>query len=301
MKTEDGVYEEIPKSVAEGVEEVLTKEVEDTKEVEVSIPEGKQRALSDGWVDKDDWVAQGKDPDDWTDWRQFNRAGDLMRTIQAERRERKKDKEEFKLLIEEQRRLAEKQLQKEREELIASFKQKKIEAMRVGDYEQADIYDDEVQKLRTEEKRTSTVPKQKEVEKTQEFWDDVQENIFNKYIEANSWYRNDEDTRDYFDVKYMKLFDSLKDKDPDFTAEDLADILAKADKLTKSAFPHKFKPAATARVESGTSPVSSGKSSKYTERHLTTEQRRVAQAYVNQGVMTMQQYVDALAQMGEIK
>lgn len=45
------------------------------------IPEGKQQAFSNGWQELDDWIASGKDEDDWIDYKHFNQNGAFIGQI----------------------------------------------------------------------------------------------------------------------------------------------------------------------------------------------------------------------------
>lgn len=68
----------------------------DDEDVTADVPEEKVKALEEGWTDKDDWIAGGKDPDQWIDYKEFNFRGSLYRKIEQQKNELKQTKYAFK-------------------------------------------------------------------------------------------------------------------------------------------------------------------------------------------------------------
>lgn len=69
--------------IPEGEETEEQAALTSTKEVSevVELDPEEEEARTSGWVDKDEWVEQGNDADDWVNYRGFNKNGSLFRRI----------------------------------------------------------------------------------------------------------------------------------------------------------------------------------------------------------------------------
>ena len=107
MSLEAEAQEDLP------VDELPTEEVEQEQEPEQNeapqLTEAEERAASDGWMPKEDWIAKGRDPDDWTNAKTFNKNGELMGAITQNRKQMEAQKREFDERLESSKKLAEMQ------------------------------------------------------------------------------------------------------------------------------------------------------------------------------------------------
>ncbi len=76
--------------IQENTQEELPQEAEQAEEVEAKaepelpkVSEAEAKALTKGWQTKDDWIASGKDPDEWISASHFNKNGDIFKQMQS--------------------------------------------------------------------------------------------------------------------------------------------------------------------------------------------------------------------------
>ncbi len=76
--------------MSEDIQEELPQEVDQAEEVETKVEpelpkvsEAETKALTKGWQTKEDWVASGKDADEWISASHFNKNGDIFKQMQS--------------------------------------------------------------------------------------------------------------------------------------------------------------------------------------------------------------------------
>jgi hypothetical protein len=115
---------------AEDAEALEPEEVEqEEREVDPEV----ERATADGWMPKEDWVAKGKDPDDWVSHRKFNERGEMMGKIKELDSKLKNKATEFEDRISSINKIHKMQLN----EAIKRAEQARDEAIEIGDKEAA--------------------------------------------------------------------------------------------------------------------------------------------------------------------
>ena len=76
--------------IQEDIQEELPQEIDQAEEVEAKaepelpkVSEAETKALTKGWQTKEDWVASGKDADEWISASHFNKNGDIFKQMQT--------------------------------------------------------------------------------------------------------------------------------------------------------------------------------------------------------------------------
>ena len=114
----------------------------DNQTPEISNTE--RTALAAGWVSKDEWIAQGKNPDDWRTAREFVERGELFDQIHQLQETHKKQSAAFKVLVDHHRKVRETAIA----EAIQKLKHDKRIALENHDVERVFAIDDEMDKVR---------------------------------------------------------------------------------------------------------------------------------------------------------
>ena len=125
------------------------------------ISPGQQKAMDDGWVDEAQWVASGRDADDWVDWKTFNRNGEMMgRIVSLGKKLTHVEQENARLSLQVRdqheitRRMSEKAYERAKKELKAQYRS----AMREGDFDSADQLEEQLDDLEETKKKADATP-----------------------------------------------------------------------------------------------------------------------------------------------
>ena len=118
-----------------------------------------------------------------------------------------------------------------------------------------------------------------------------------EWVEANPWFTKDDELFAFACANY----DVIAKKNPTARIED---TLKKVEDSVKRAYPEKFPKQPTqhsgpATVEGGTTPSNSRAGPGYSS--LNADQKRVCDNFVRHGVLTREQYVKSLVDIGELK
>lgn len=264
-----------------------------SEDKDIEFTEIEEQASDRGWSPEKEWEG---DKDQWVDASTFVRQGELMDRISTQTKQLKSQSSEIGDLKVAMQSLAEtnkKIAENEYEKAIRDLKSQKTKALE--DYDTSTIVeiDEQIASLRDAKKESEQLPPQKPANITHP---DVVE-----WIDKNAWYESDVIMRgaaDSLAAEYINLNPSLKD-DPKST-------LDYVERELKKEFPHKFnsrkRPSATLDSDdSSVTKTKSSKKTKYTERHLTAEQKKVVQTIVATGIMTKQEYIDQLGELGELE
>src|SRR3990167_5906236 len=271
----DELEAEVPSETPETPQETETPEVDPAETL----------ARSGGWVSKDEWTEQGKDPALWRDAPIFNERGEFMRKISNLSKQVKSQASAMKDLADHHKRVAE----FERSKILNELKKQKADAMREDNFERVVELDDQISDIKNTAVPDIQVPQPDEKSAIEE--------MANQWVASNQWYKNDPDLRNQANV----LMAGHKAMNPNAAPED---IFAFAATGVRSANPAKFKPA------SGASPVASGerttaprggKKSMPKLSDLDFEHQKVARNFESLGIMPADEYIAELVKTGEIE
>lgn len=259
------------------------------------IDSTESRASEKGWVPQDEWEG---DPDQWRPAKEFLDRGELMDRISSQSRQLDKYnseveglKEGLKVLAEHNKKIA----KQEYEKAMNDLKSRKAEALSYGDHETVVELDEQLDELKESKKEIDKVEEQPVQKK-----DNLPHPDVTRWMEENSWYNNNivlQGAADAIAKQYLAS-NPAAENDP-------SKVLDYVSRQIRQEFPDKFgskrRPSGTTEPAStGNTKASKGKSTKYTVKNLTPEQRNVAKRFASTGVMTEQDYVNQLVELGEL-
>jgi hypothetical protein len=256
--------------------EVPAVEPQTNQETEVVKPSPvEEAARATGWVSKEEWEAQGKDPSEWRTAREYQERGELFDEIHKLKDVNKKTAAAFKVLVEHHKKVRETAVA----EALAKLKAEKKEALANHEIERVYALDEQIDRVRQQpldvphidvpEVETGPTP------------------TFRTWHKRNDWYElsGDHEASRFADaVGYQ-----LKSKNPDISESDL---LEQVESKVARRFPELFENE-NSRRPSEVNPRSETKSSGPTIK-LSEAEERVCKMLVEQGVMTRKQYIDEI-------
>ena len=254
--------------------EEIVKDKEHVEDVVVDPVE--EQAKEQGWVTKDEWVAQGKDEKEHRSAKEFVDRGELYRSIHSTKRELQQTRAALDSLAKHHQFVYNKAYQDAMQEL----KLERRAALKDGNTEAVEAIEEDMAKLDTEHK-----------EKTQAF---VQEQNaarqgpppeLDAWMTRNQWYTNDEELRDEADAIGMIYLRKGGDK---------TKLLNHVETKMKQKFPEKFggkkvAPNAVSSVDRTNKRAPSGP-----EAELSELETKIMNDLVKSGVMTKEQYIKEL-------
>ena len=244
-----------------------------------------EQAIDSGWVPKDEWVAQGKDADEWRTAKEFNDRGQLYKTIHQTNRELKNTQAQLGALRKHNEYIFEKAYQKAYNEL----KLGKRAAMREQDFDAVDAIENEMSQLQqTHQQEIQAVRSVPQIQAPSGTPPELQ-----AWMDSNKWYTKDEELRDHADATGLIFFK----KNPHATPQE---VLAHISRDTKRKFPEKFgeKRAAPNAVAGVDRTTRAGPSSDIELDDFETE---IMNQLVKSGEMTKKEYKDQLKKAKGIK
>jgi hypothetical protein len=263
-------------------EEVVNEEVvnnEEHQENEVVEPSPVEVAAREsGWVTKDEWIAQGKDPDDWRTAREFQERGELFEEIHKLKESNKKTSNAFKVLVEHHKKVYDNAVK----EAIDRLKAEKREALENNEVSRVLEIDEQIEQVRERKLEVPDVEVDEEVGPTP---------TFNRWHKQNPWYKltGDDEASRYADV----IGAQYKKANPEVSERDL---LEHVESKIARRFPEIFENPNGKRGHE-VNPKGENKSSGTDNFKLTEEEERVCKMFVDQGVMTRKEYIDDLKKM----
>lgn len=275
-------------------------ELEDVKQVEVeehrdepTYTPAEQKARSQGWVDQDEWVENGNDPDEWVDYKIFNVKGELFDKIKKQN----KVLDEYRTVIQDLQRHNMELSKKENDKLKRQLKQQKEKAIEEGNGKAVSEIDDWLDELN----EGGNAPAQNNQD-----IDPAITNSFNEWVSNNPWYNSDSELKEEADsIGIAEAIKITKNQRP-LTASEAEELYEKVTKKVKRMYPEKFqnerksKGSPVSSSNSSTQPKSSGNKSNFTIKDIPEEYRDVARRFEKSGVMTISEYGKQLKAMGEI-
>lgn len=283
-ETLNDVQDELPASLAEFVEEPeptpdpeLEPTPEPQPEPEPQPDPAEEKARASGWRPKEEWVAQGRDPDEWVDAGEFNRRKPLFEAL----KKRGDEAKELKKQLEKVAAYAARAEELGRKRAIEELEAKRLQAVEVGDTEAFKAADDQLREL--EKQAPEPVePEPAEPEIPEEIKDFAKRNAlwFEKDVEMTEF--SVERTR-YYRTKGMPMGEAL--------AKAEADV--KRFYSDKFVNPNKEKPSPVAPNNAERRPA------RYGYNNLSAEQKAVFATLKNH--MTLDEYIAGLKAQGELK
>lgn len=249
------------------------------QESDVKLSPVEEKARNQGWRPLEEWNGS---EDDWVDAKTFVVRGELFDKIKKQRNEI----DELRLAVGDLTRHHAKVAETEFKKALEYLKQQKADALESGNYKAAVDLDEEIATL-----------KQSSVKK--EFIEDSRksafEATFSNWKDKNEWYGSDQDLTMYADFVGNKY----ASENPGSSYEKVFEYVTNA---VKKQFKEKFdstKPTSPVNEPSGNR--SSGKKSKYSERDLNEVQLSAAKRFASLGVMTVDEYIKQLVEIGDLK
>lgn len=299
----ENTAESVDKSASELMQEGLAElaapiEDEVTEEVESTEPSAAEvKARSMGW--NPDF-----DGDEFIGAEEFIRRQPLFDKINHETKARKKVEEQVKALTQYVKKLTEGEYNRQ----LATLRAQRELALEEQDTTKADQINDQIVDLKANQKVAEAEEETAASSNAEEVKAQNQAKI-GQWINRNPWY-NQAQNPDLFEMAddYAEQF-ALKN--PDKTLDEL---LVFVDSKMKRHIPQaddndeeeyeiveqkKEKPMSKVASAKGTTRRPAAKA-KYTKADLNTTQRQIMDSFVNQGVMTEQEYIDSLVAMGEV-
>ena len=175
-------------------------------------PTGQEdKARNNGWVPLEEWKEQGREEDEWVDAKEFNLRGELMGRISQQTKEIKQLQESTKqrdarlsklsealqALGEQNRKLAKRRLEEEREELTRI----RAEALVNQDSETVADVDSDLRELDKQEAaldaEEKTTPADAVEEQQQQSMSPEQQRLWAEWVRDNPWYVTDPRAQQY--------------------------------------------------------------------------------------------------------
>lgn len=165
---------------------------------------------------------------------------------------------------------------------MEDLKMEKIRALETGDHAKVVDIDEEIAELKSNKAQAQKPSNGPSPE-------------FTEWVAENPWYNDDEDLREAADTLGIGYASRYPNKAP-------ADAFAYVAKKIKELYPHKFRstPRPTAPTVEGSRTVPK-KPKAFSFDDLNEAQKQVAKTFERRGVMTVDQYVQDLVKMGELK
>lgn len=246
--------------------------------VVVEVDPVEQEARTQGWVSKEEWEAQGKDPSDHRSAKEFKDRGELFRTIHN----LKKDNQQTRAALDSLAKHHQHVYENAFIEADRKLRLEKREAIRQGDLERAE----EIDTVR-EQKKTQHEQQAGQFQKEQQMARTFQNNPpeLDAWLVRNTWYEQDFELKEEADTAgriYLR-----KGGDPQ-------NLLAHVEKKIKDRYPEKFgitprKAAPSAVAEPARQGVR--KSTAGDEASLGELELKIMNDIVRSGVMTKEQWI----------
>lgn len=192
----------------ENKEVVVENATEETnQETQVTVSPAEQSAREAGWVSKDEWIAQGKSPDEWRSAKEFQERGELFEEIHKLKDSNKKTAAAFKVLVEHHKKVRETALK----EAMDKLKAEKRVALENHEIERVFEIDEQLEKVRSQPVDVPNIEvPEAEVGPT---------TTFKSWHKRNSWYElsGDDEASRFADTLGLQF----KTKNPDASEQDL--------------------------------------------------------------------------------
>lgn len=266
-------------------DEVVEQEVQQNDDPGIPVPGEVSKAAPKGWMSKEDWVAAGRDPDDWVSEKEYQARQSFFDKIEELKRENRGTKRALQALKQHYDQVRETEFKR----ALSALQSAKKVALEEGDADKVVEIDEAIAQhrdaIREQRHRAASelTPEQEEI---------VQQ--FGKWVEQNEWYKKDADMQ----IAANAAAASYRAANPDASP---SDVLEYAKNAVKRQFPTKFGNPATRRapaVEGEGRPPARNNSNEY---ELSDEERTVMNRLVKSGVLTKEQYIKDLKAIKGVK
>jgi hypothetical protein len=262
-------------------EEILEEVHEEEEEVAPEWTDTELKAMEKGWNPDKDAVPEGKE---WIEADEFLRNESFFTEIRKLKRELNQTKKTFDELKEHHKKVAE----AERAKVLDDLKRQKRLALEDDDHDAVIEIDDKILEVKTQ-KPDDTMSQ-----------DDHNE-LFEAWVEKNSWYETNQEMREMADDLGNAYYMRTQGKATP------TQIYEHVEKQIKRIFKDDFGVKTPTRKSTpsveGASASRGGKTkskSKFTERDLSDDQRKVMNRFVKQGVLSKEEYIEQLIEIGEL-
>lgn len=268
------------------------------------ISSGEEKARADGWTPKEEWVESGGDEASWVDHKEFNFRGELMNRISSQTRNlksRDRDIEELRGAIRELTTHNRKVAEAEYKKALRDLKHQKLQAAKEENPEAVIEIENQIDELKEHaEEFKNTASSTENVNQNQE--EPRPEFVAWVKDEKNSWYMKDnvmQYAANGIVAEYIR-------NNPEGTPTEALEFM---EKQIKEEFPHKFNnkrklprsSSVTEQDPNGGGPGGDGGGKKkYNKSDLSEEQLVFAKTFEMQGALSIQEYVNQLAELGEL-
>ena len=250
---------------------------ETTQETAPAPSPTEEKARSQGWVSKDEWVASGKHPDEWRTAREYAERGELFEEIHSLKEKEKQTSKAFRALVEHHKKVRDTAVQ----EALAQLKAQRREAMLNHDLDVVEAIEEKMEKVK------ATPVELPDVEIPEPPKGPTP--TFKSWHKKNSWYelQGDHEESRIADV----IGATFKKNNPDATEEEfLEHVERKIAKRFPELFENKTAPKTPEVGSNAGNKSGSGDSFKLTE-----EEERAFKLFTEQGApITRKQYVDEI-------
>lgn len=266
-------------------EETVVTKTEETKTVEPNPHE--EQARDQGWVSKEEWVADGRAESDWRPAKEFVERGEIFKSLHQVKRELKQERAAREALQAHHKFVYEKAYQ----EAVNNLRKERREALRAEDLAKVAEVEEKIEAL-NDEKAAETQRLQQQQAAT------AQANnitpVFQEWIGRNPWYTKDEEMREFAEAVghiYMQ-------KNPGFAPEDvLSHVEAKVRKQYSEKFGgRKAAPNAVAGVDR-----TSTRTTSTVDMVLDEMEESIMKTLVDSGTMTKDEYIKELKKAKGLK
>lgn len=234
---------------------------------QVEVDPYEETARSQGWRPKEEWDGA---PHEWRPAKEFVERGELFSKIHDLKSENKQIREALQSLNVHHQKVRETEFKR----ALQQLREEKKAALQEGDADKL-LQVEEAMDILKEKQQEESVAKQpaKAAGPTP---------TFQSWVQANTWYLNDAELREYADTIGVGYFSRNQDKTE-------AEVYEHVLKQVKKTYPEKFKGKAPTApsVEGGSSGAPSSKKDTFT---LSEEEERVMKTFVRQGIMTADEY-----------
>jgi hypothetical protein len=254
-----------------------------TEEVDVFEEEIPDTAKKDGYMSKEDWVASGKDPDEYMTADEFARVGDMRdgdMTRQQLAKQLVQQQAALKEIIANQNKIAKEAADRGRREAIAELEEVKRKAIDYGDAEKAIEIDREINRV---EQESAPQPEINPVQQDMQTW----------YEANDDWYGTHNGASDLLNVELKR---SERQGIPFTEAIKLAEAKVKGQFGYLFGEPEKAKAAESPRPRSVSSqsrkPANQAKT-KLSLKSLPPEMQSMARTVIKKTGITEQEYMES--------
>ena len=198
---------------------MATKEIKEEQEETQELP--------DGFITKEEWVAKGRDPEEWRDPEEFKERGDKILPIVKKDRDRLKEevsalRGDIEKIIEFNNKQEERLRQEGYNQALKEIESRRKEAVDNADYDELKKADADRDKI--------IIEKNKHVQPTNQ-----SDPVFEDFKNRNAWYQTDKELTDWADNEGAAIATTAMKR-----GKNRADAFNDVETAIKKLFPEKF-------------------------------------------------------------